>query len=125
MSSDPYHALASGLAEIGIIAQLQGPRQLVVSSQRGPVWPTRGDSVWLSHQEGQWHLFTWALIGYRIPKAQSIFALCSTCMSIGSTAMREVPESIVVQFSLQRLDDTELHRLYSAATNNAGAEPTA
>ena len=117
MSLDPYQSLTSALAEVGLVAFQQTPGQLVVSTQHGPVWPNRGNSFWLTRENGYWYLVTWAPIAYQIPENESVIDLCVACINACSRAMGVVPEEIDKQFSLRRLGDTEAERLWTIHTS--------
>ena len=112
MPAEQYLLLAADLTRVGLIAQFQNEDQLVVSTQVGPVYPDRGNSFWLSEKMGEWHLSTWAPIGYRIPPGQDIVVLCSACMSVGTTAMWRVPLDIVARFGLAELSDEQYERVF-------------
>src|SRR5262245_49446529 len=103
--ADPYHELAKALSSDGIRCRPQARGQLVVSSQWGPSWPDRGNSFWITHAGGRWHLFTWAPRGYRVPRTADVTALCRTCMAHGTSAMFKVPPHIVETFGLVELTD--------------------
>jgi hypothetical protein len=111
MQPDSYEAMAAQLSAVGLNAAQQGPQQLVVSSQPGAVWPNRGNSFWLSLRDATWYLSTWLPALYKVPGDQDMLALCSECMSFGSSAMYTVPEHIARQFKLVRADD-EYERLF-------------
>jgi len=104
---DPYQLLAAALAKDGIHCHFQDRGQLVISRQTGPVWPNRGNSFWVTHIKGCWHLFTWAPLGYRVPETADMVDLCRTCMRYGASAMPEVPLVIVQAFKLVKLSDAE------------------
>ncbi len=112
MPADPYRILAVALARVGLVPQFQAEDQLVVSTQVGPVYPNRGNSFWLSERAGGWYLSTWAPVGYRIPPEQDIVALCSACMSVGTTAMWRVPPDIVARFGLEELSEEQYERVF-------------
>ena len=118
MPAEPYLLLASGLARVGLSAQFQNEDQLVVSTQIGPVYPDRGNSFWLSEKIGEWYLSTWAPIGYRIPPGQDIVALCSACMSVGTTAMWRVPPDIVARFGLEELSEQQYEQVFPETTED-------
>ena len=119
MQPDPYEAVALRLAGVGLVGQLRNQDQLVVSNQRGPVWPGQGNSFWLSHKQGTWFLSTWSPIGYRIPENQDILALCCACMSAGATsAMYRVPHEIVTRFALRELGGEEYERLFPSHSDD-------
>jgi len=109
--------MSKALAALGLVCYQQRPDQLVVSSQEGPVWPDRGNSFWLSHKDGVWYLSTWGPVGYQIPREQDAVALCSTCMSIGGSAMSRVPSDVASKFQLRQLDDHEYERVFGFAND--------
>jgi len=109
--------LSQALARLGL-GQMQNEDQLVVSSQEGPVWPNRGNSFWLSHNEGLWYLSTWLPVCYRVPAGQDIVSLCSACMSASSSAMYRVPTDIVARYQLHEIDDREYERLFPKAESD-------
>jgi len=114
---DSYQLLAKELAPDGIVCYFQQDGQMVVSSQRGPAWPDRGNSFWVTHHDDQWFLFAWTNIGYRIPQATDMAAVCRACMNHGTKAMYRVPPDIVRQFGLTELSEEEA----DAATQHVGS----
>ena len=120
MSLDSYTALATALEAIDLTAQQMRPDQLVVSVQRGPVWPDRGNSFWLSLQGGTWYLSTWSPRCYRIPANKDVVALCSTCMKVGDSAMYQVPDEIAGRFGLEEISHSEFESLFSANDGEKG-----
>ena len=88
MQPDPYIALTEALAAVGITGQRTRPDQLIVSAQRGPMWPNQGNSFWLSYNQGLWYLSTWLPACYR------------------------VPPDILARFQLQEIDDRQYERLF-------------
>lgn len=112
MQPDSYLALARELHAIGLTAQLMRAQQLVVSTQRGPVWPNAGNSFWLTLHRGTWCLGTWSPKYYRIPAAQDLVALCSACMAFGTSAMTRVPDDIVARFALEPISDDEFEQMF-------------
>ena len=121
MPPDSYTSLTTALDAIGLTGQEMRPNQLVVSAQRGPVWPDRGNSFWLSLQSGTWYLSTWSPTCYRIPRGQDIVALCSACMGVGTSAMYRVPDEIAVRFGLEQISDSEFERLFPASDDEDAA----
>jgi hypothetical protein len=111
MQPDSYDAVTKALAKLGLVGQMQGEDQLVVSSQEGPVWPNRGDSFWLSCKQGTWYLGTWLPAGYRVPVDQDLVALCSACMG-GASAMYRVSPEVMQRFELQELTEKEYEQLF-------------
>ena len=112
MNSNPYIALAEALAAAGLTGQRSRPDQLIVSAQQCPVWPNRGNSIWLSQAQGVWYLSTWLPVCYRVPVNQDIVALCVACMAVGTSAMYRVPPDIVARFELQEIDERPYERLF-------------
>ena len=112
MSHDSYASLTNALNAIGLTGQQQNPDMLVVSAQRGPVRPDRGNSFWLSLLSGTWYLSTWSAVCYRIPDGQDVVAVVSACMGFGTSAMYRVPDEIAGRFGLERLSDDEFKRLF-------------
>ena len=110
--SDPYQLLAAALAMDGIRCQFQARGQLVISGQVGPIWPNRGNSFWVTHSEGHWHLFTWVPIGYRVSYSTDMAALCRTCMGYGAIAMGQAPPHIIKAFGLVELSEDEAEAVY-------------
>ena len=109
---DLYRSLAASLARDSIRCHFQTRGQMVISRQAGPVWPGRGNSFWVTHIGGRWHLFTWSPIGYRVPDTADIEALCRTCMEYGDSAMGEAPPRIVQAFGLVELSEAECETIY-------------
>lgn len=114
LENDPYERLIASLAPDGIRCRFQEAHQLTVSRQIGPIWPNRGNSFWVTHATGSWHLFTWSPVGYRVPDSIDIVELCRTCMEYGPEAMHVVPEQIVEAFRLERLSVDEEGRVFQA-----------
>jgi hypothetical protein len=112
MNPHSYASSTQALTAIGFTAQQRLPDQLIVSAQRVPVWPNRGNSFWLSRKGDIWYLATWLPACFRFPPAQDVVALCSACMSFGTSAMYTVPDDITTRFALERISDTELDRLF-------------
>jgi hypothetical protein len=106
MQPDPYIPLTEALAAVGLTAQRTRPDQLVVSSQQG------GNSFWLSHHHGNWYLSTWLPAYYRVPADGDIVSLCSTCMTVGSSAIYQVPPDIIARFQLQQIDERQYEELF-------------
>ncbi|MBV9659469.1 MAG: hypothetical protein JO295_15315 [Verrucomicrobia bacterium] len=119
MSHESHASLSSALAAIDLIGQQMRPYQLVVSAQRGSVWPNRGNSFWLSLQSGTWYLSTWSPVCYRIPGDQDVLAVCSACMAVGMSAMDRVPDEIAARFGMEQISDDEFERLFPEGDNAA------
>ena len=112
VQADPYISLTEALAAVGLTGQRSRPDQLIVSAQRGRVWPDRGTSFWLSHYQGVWYLCTWLPACYRVPTNQDVATLCSACMAAGTESMARIPPEIVARFELQEIDDRQYERLF-------------
>jgi hypothetical protein len=112
MQLDSYNDLTEALAAAGLTAQRSRPDQLIVSAQQGPVLPNRGNSFWLSQNQGVWYLSTWLPACYRVPVKQDIVRLCVACTAVGTSAMYRVPPEIVARFELQEIDDRQYERLF-------------
>jgi hypothetical protein len=109
---DPYVTLIQALAGVGLIGQRNLPDELIVSAQRGLVWPEPDDHFMLSHRSGVWYLTTWSLVHYRVPAKQDVVQLCSACMAAGAPAMDRVPPEIQTRFGLQEIDDRQFEELF-------------
>jgi hypothetical protein len=111
MRHDSYDTLTTALHAIGLTAQQNRSDQLIVSAQDGPVWPNRWNSFWLSVQSGTWYLSTWLPACYRISPNEDLLALCSACMTVGTSAMYRVPDEIIARFNLEEISDSEIGHL--------------
>lgn len=119
MSQDnlnPYSAVIKALGERRIEARFQSPDQLVVSLQKGPVWPNAGNSFWISHQNNQWYLCTWVPHCYSVPEATDVVELCSAFVTRGETAQYTVPVDLIERFKLMELDYLEADLLFGFET---------
>jgi hypothetical protein len=112
MPPEPYTALTEALATVGLTAKRTRPDQLVVSARSGPVGPNRGNSFWLSYNQGLWYLSTWFPACYRVPANQDIVGLCLSCMAIETSGMYRVPPDLVARFQLQEIDERQYERLF-------------
>lgn len=113
MNQNPYESVIEALAAMELIGYLQNEDQLVISAQKGPVWPDRSNSFWISCKQGIWYLSTWAPVAYRVPAEQDILPLCSACMALPPPAMWRVPPDIIAHFNLRELDESEFEQLLS------------
>ena len=118
MAQDPYIPLIEALEDAELTAQRNLPDQLIVSAQRGPVWPNRGNSFWLSHQAGIWYLSTWLPVRYRVPGGKDIVALCCACTAVGPSLIDRVPPEIVARFGLQEIDERQYEELFPTEGQN-------
>ena len=112
MRHQSYASLSNALKAVGLTAQQTRPDQLIVSAQQGPVWPDRGNSFWLSLQNGAWYLSTWSSVCYRIPEDQDLVAVCSVCMGFGTSAMDRVPDEIAARFNMSQISEDEFESLF-------------
>jgi hypothetical protein len=110
---DPYKPLAAVLSRDGIRCYFQMGGQMVVSTQVGLVRPDRGNSFWVTRAANQWHLFTWAPVGYRVPEGADIAGLCRVFVACGSSALPRVPVHIAREFGLTELSDDEAEAVYA------------
>jgi hypothetical protein len=112
MNPNSYADLTNALQDMGLTGQQKNPDQLIVSTQLGPVWPNRGNSFWLSLQNGTWYLSTWLPACYRIPAGEDVVALCAACMKSGAAAMYRVPDEIIGRFGLELISDDEFQSVF-------------
>jgi hypothetical protein len=112
VNPDSYESIALALTKIGLSAQMQGTVQLVVSCQQGAVWPSPGNSFWLTHHCGEWLIGTWLPVCYRLPASADVVALCVACMEVGNSAMYRVPDSIIARFGLREISDDEYTQMF-------------
>jgi len=118
MQPEPYDDLAQALSAVGLTGQRSRADQLIVCAQQGPVWQNRGNSFWLSQNEGVWYLSTWLPVCYRVPSNQDIVRLCVACVAVGTSAISRVPPDIVARFELQEIDDRQYERLFPTEGEN-------
>ena len=102
------------LHERGLCAYRQGPRQLVLSRQRGPVWPDAGNSFWVCRLGGDWYICTWAPHHYRVPQPTSVLDVAEAFVDIDQSAQRHIPAELVMRFGLIETDNDEFDRLWQA-----------
>ena len=108
-----YRALISALAERSINAYLQGPDQLVVSTQRGSALPFAGNSFWVSRKGRRWYLCTWGPVCYEVPLQADLSSLCAEFVGHGCCAQTFVPEDLVQRYGLRQVDCDEFDRLFA------------
>ena len=97
--SEVYSDLERILVSEGIRCQFQKPGVFVISRQVGPIWPDRGNSFWVTHCAGHWHLFTWGPRGYRLEDTARIADLCRTFMAYSKRAEFAVADEIIQNFN--------------------------
>lgn len=107
-------AMQQELAERGMASYQQQPNQLVVSRQRGPVGPDRGNSFWICRIGGNWYISTWLPHVCRVPAGQSIVEVCEAFVDVGTKAQYRVPDDLVARFSLVEIDVDEFDRLWDS-----------
>lgn len=112
--NEVYKPIIEGLRSRSICTYFQGEDQLVLSRQRGPVLPSRGNSFWLSNQQGIWYLGTWAPIAYSVAPETDLLGLCEEFVDVDSGAQVEVPTHIVERFQLTRLSDEEFEKAFES-----------
>src|SRR5262245_12361138 len=103
-----YDEVIAALIARGIITRFQKPTQLIVSNQIGPVWPTPGNSFWITRANNEWHLCTWGPTAYFVPTPSDIIPLCIDFMAVGDRAAFDVPQGIVDRYRLRELGNDEL-----------------
>ena len=113
--NDELSEIEQRLRERGISSYRPQPGRLVVSRQRGPVWPDRGNSFWLCRPGAGWHVCTWAPFYYRVPAASSVVDVAEAFMSVGESAQARVPAELVARFALTEVDHGEFERTWDAA----------
>ena len=113
--SDAFSDIEPGLRDRGISAYRQDPGQLVLSRQRGQVWPDAGNSFWVCRLAGDWYLCTWAPYYYRVPSSASVLDVAEAFVDIGESAQERVPTELVTRFGLIETGDDEFDRLWKAA----------
>lgn len=109
---ESYEQLVTALSTIGLTGQLMRRNQLVVSTQRGNVWPNQGTSFWISNISGEWYISTWAPICYKVALVDQLLSLCAACVESGNSAISHIPDEIVTRFQLQQIVDAEFIRLF-------------
>jgi hypothetical protein len=114
----PYSPLRNELLKDGIQCGINGRHQITVSTQKGPIWPDRGNSFWITCAPGSWFIFPWFSDGYAIPNDSRLAELCRRCMELGGSAMHVIPDEIVTEFNLRELTEDE-HDQVSAAMKSA------
>lgn len=107
-----YGPLINALNASAIQTYFQGPDQLVVSRQTGPVLPNAGNSFWVSHLEETWYIGTWVPTCYVVADQPRLIALCKEFVRFGDTAQAIVPGELVDRFGLTELFDAEVGRIF-------------
>jgi hypothetical protein len=102
------------LRDRGLSTSRSGLRRLVVSRQRGPVWPDAGNSFWVCRLHSHWYVCTWAPRHYRVPETVSVLDIAEAFVDEGESAQSRVPAEMVSRFGLIETDDEEFDRLWNA-----------
>ena len=111
----PYVEIRNALGLRGVKCGVDGRHQITVSIQDHAIWPHAGNSFWITRATGNWHLFTWAPVGYRVPDEVDMAELCLRCMAIGgNSAMSKMPDGIHAEFGLTELSDEDAEVVYTA-----------
>jgi len=109
---EPDADFVRSLAACGITVQGLRDGRFVISRQAGPVWPDRGNSFWIVHAAGHWHLSTWLPACYRVPRSDQLADLCVDCMDCGTSAMWRASEDIIAKYALEELSDDQCDALF-------------
>src|SRR5438874_1023997 len=104
---EAYKPVVDGLHQHSMWTYFRNPDQLVVSRQPGPAWPSGGNSFWVSRQQGQWYLGTWAPVCSRVPAEADLVALCAEFVGRGKWAQASVPADLVERYHLVELSSPE------------------
>ena len=112
--SDEFSEIEQGLRDRGVSAYRQRPRQLVLSRQRGPVWPDAGNSFWVCKLDADWYVCTWAPYCYRVPPSTSVIDVAEAFVDVGKSAQARVPVELVSRFGLVETDPDQFDRLWNA-----------
>lgn len=114
LTNDERKATQLALRDRGLCSYVNKGRQIVVSRQRGPVWPNRGNSFWIGCFGGEWHVVTWTPVAYRVPAAVSVVDVAAAFMDVGNEAQWRIPPEMIAQFGLEEIGFGEFERLWSA-----------
>lgn len=106
--TDRYADMQQTLKQRGMCSYMQRADQLVASHQRGPAWPDRGNSFWVSWYGDRWHLCTWAFHAWRVPPETDVAELAEAFVAVGDIAQVDVPDEMIARFGLVRLNPDEL-----------------
>ncbi len=112
--TDDEDQIQLALRDRGLCSYVQNGRQIVVSRQRGPVWPDRGNSFWIVRLGGAWYVVTWAPVAYRVPEATSVVEVAAAFVDVGATAQSRLPAEQVERFGLTEVPQDEFERLFEA-----------
>jgi hypothetical protein len=104
-----YTELAEWLKRKGIGSYLQGPDQLVVSSEN-PAMPA-GNCFWVRRKGGSWYIGTWLPAGYHVTDEQDIHTVCEAVFRSSATAMYKIEPALAGRLGVRRLSDDEMELL--------------
>lgn len=110
--SDDLTDIQIALRDRGLSSYRQHGRQIVISRQRGPAWPDRGNSFWICRLDGDWYLGTWGPSHYQVPAATSVIDLAEAFVHVGESAQTQVPAELIVRFGLTPIGYDEFERLW-------------
>lgn len=110
-----FQFVIDGLRGKGISGYFQQPNQLVLSLQRGPAWPDRGNSFWICYMAKVWHICTWAPRYYRIEDSSRLLEFCENFVRIGDSAQFVVPTDFIARFGLTEVDNEQFEELWRLA----------
>lgn len=109
--NDQFTEIEQALRDRQISYYCQRPGQLVLSRQRGPVWPDAGNSFWLAKLDGDWYVCTWAPYYYRVPPSSSVLDVAEAFVDVGTAAQWRVPPELITRFGLIEINDDEFDPL--------------
>jgi hypothetical protein len=112
--SDAFSEIEQSLRDRGISARQQRPGQLVLSRQRGPVWPGAGNSFWICRLDAEWYVCTWAPYYYRVPPSSSVLDVTEAFVDVGKSAQPCIPAELIARFGLVETDHDDFDRLWQA-----------
>lgn len=69
-----------------------------------------GNSLWLSLEQGEWHLITWSPVEYLVPAGADLTALCRECLRASGSPISVVPPGIAIRYRLLELPNGESDR---------------
>jgi len=99
----------------GLCSYVQKGRQIVVSRQRGPVWPDRGNSFWIARFGEAWYVVTWTPVAYRVPAEVSVVDVAAAFVDVGDKAQWRIPPEMIEQYRLEEVGREEFERLWGGA----------
>ncbi len=106
--------IQSALRERGLCSYMQNGEQIVVSRQRGPAWPNRGNSFWIGRFGGEWFVVTWMPAAYRVPAEVSVVDVATAFVAVGDEAQHRIPADLVNRFGLTELGPDESRGLFES-----------